>query len=157
MSENPLEDFARELAADVEEATRSLQGSPYPEEEFTRTVLEQLANENAMETPTILWQEGLFGRTKYKITGYSFPEEPDRLLLMTTVYTGKLPPRQLTRDEIVDACELALRFYHCSCKGLHETIEPSNTEASDLARRIFKERDQISVLRVVLISDGLTG
>ena len=159
MSGDPIEDFARELAADVEEATRLPQASPYPEEEFTRIVLDQLADENAMENPTLLWQEGLFGRAqhKYKITGYSFPESEDRLLLTATVYTGEVPPRPLTRNEIVDACELALRFYQYSCKGLHEEIEPSNTEASDLARRIYLARDQIDVLRVVLISDGLTG
>lgn len=157
MTDELLEEFAREMSANVDEATQSSTGSPYPEQEFTRLVLEQLADESAMENPIMLWQEGLFGRTKYKITGFSFPEDPDRLLLTTTVYTGVVPPRALTRDEIVGACELALKFYRCSCEGLHESIEPSNTEASDLARRIFKERDQINVLRVVLLSDGLTG
>ena len=51
----------------------------------------------------------------------------------------------------------AANFYKCSCLGLHEKIEPSNTEAGDLARRIFEIHDRIDVLRVVLLSDGMAG
>ena len=68
----------------------------YNEEEFTRIVLDKLGNEGTLENPILLWQEGTFDVNKYKITGYSLPDEEDRLLLATTVYTGDLPPRQLT-------------------------------------------------------------
>jgi AIPR protein len=80
----------------------------------------------------------------------------DRLLLVTTVYTGDVPPRDLTTEEIRNAVSQAANFYKCGCEGLHTKIEPSNSEASDLARRIFEIHDRIEVLRVVLISDGMT-
>jgi hypothetical protein len=124
---------------------------------FTRLVLDKLGDEAVLDNPIALYQEGTFGRTRYKITGFSIPDAEDRLLLITTVHTGEVPPRPLTSEEIRSALVQAANFYRCSCDGLHTKIEPSNTEASDLARRIFEIQAQIEVVRVVLISDGLTG
>ncbi|QOZ06635.1 AIPR family protein [Bradyrhizobium sp. CCBAU 51765] len=157
MSDEAIETFACELAGEIEEAIQSDDGSIYSEKEFTRIVLDRLGDEGAIENPTLLWQEGNFGRTNYKITGYSVPDDEERLILVTTIHTGELPPRALTRDEILSALQQAMKFYECSCKGLHTKIEPSNTDASELARYIYEAREQISVLRIVLLSDGLTG
>jgi hypothetical protein len=157
MNDLALESFARELASEVEEAVLSGQETPYHEQEFTRIVLDRLADEGALENPIPLWQEGTFGRTIYKINGYSIPDDEERLVLIATVYTGELVPQPLSKDEILKACQQAMKFYECSCKGLHKQIEPANTDASDLARRVFDAKDRIGVLRVILISDGLTG
>src|SRR5215467_11196729 len=119
MSDEAIETFARELAAEVDEATQCGDGSIYSEEEFTRIVLDRLGDERAVENPILLWQEGNFARAKYKITGYSIPDDEERLLLVTTIHTGELPPRPLTRDELLTALQQALKFYECSCKGLH--------------------------------------
>ena len=157
MSDDAISAFARELAEAVKEAVEAEGGSLYEQVEFTRLVLDELANEGAVENPALLWQEGTFGRTKYKISGYSMSEDNERLLLVATVYTGQVPPRQISSDEVVNACHQALKFYDCSCKGLYKEIEPANTDASDLARRIFEHKDEINVLRVLLLSDGCTG
>lgn len=157
MSDEGLVQYARDLAAEIEEAIRSGDGAVYSEEEFTRVVLDKLGDEGALDNPTCLYQEGSFARSKYKITGFSVADAEDRLLLVTTVYTGEVPPRDLTIDEIRIAVTQAANFYKCSCDGLHTKIEPSNTEASELARRIYENHDRIEVVRVVLISDGLTG
>src|ERR1700735_3739584 len=93
----PMQSFARELASEVDEAVRSGQESPYHEQEFTRIVLDRLADEGALENPIPLWQEGTFGRTVYKINGYSIPDDEERLVLIATVYTGELIPRVLSR------------------------------------------------------------
>src|SRR5437667_12249076 len=152
MSDEGMIRYARDLAAEVEEAVQSGEGTIYSEEEFTRIVLNKLGDEGALDDPGLLYQEGTFGRTKYKITGYSIPDTEDRLLLATTVYTGEVPPRALTGDEIQTAVTRAAQFYKCSCDGLHSRIDPSNTDAGDLARRIYDLHDRIAVLRVVLLS-----
>jgi hypothetical protein len=157
MSDENLIHYARDLATEVEDALRAEAGAVYSEEEFTRLVLDKLGDDGALDNPIPLYQEGTFGRTHYKITGFSIPDTEDRLLLVATVHTGDLPPRDLTSDELRSAVTQAVNFYKCSCDGPHTKIEPSNTEASDLARRIYELRDQIEVLRIVLISDGLTG
>jgi AIPR protein len=152
MSDEDLNRYARDLAAEVDEA-----GAVYSEEEFTRLVLDKLGDEAVLDNPVALYQEGRFGRTRYKITGFAIPDAEDRLLLVTTVHTGEVPPRPLTAEEIRTALVQAANFYRCSCDGLYAKIEPSNTDASDLARRIFEIQTQIEVVRVVLISDGMTG
>ena len=79
--------------------------------EFARIVLERLAEEGAVENPIVLWQEGNFGRTRYKISGYAMPEDDVRLLLFATVYTGDLPTRALANDQLLAGCSQALHFY----------------------------------------------
>ena len=157
MTDEALIRYAHELAAEVDESVQSGDESVYSEEEFTRIVLDKLADDAALDNPGVLYQEGTFGRTRYKITGFSIPDAEDRILLVTTVHTGDLPPRALTADEVKTAVTQAANFYKCSCEGLHEKIEPCNTEASDLARRIFEIHDRIDVLRIVLLSDGMAG
>ena len=155
MTDEALSRYARDLSAEIEDSIEAGAETIYSEEEFTRIVLDKLANESALEPP-LLYQRA-FGRTKYKITGFSISDSEDRLLLVTTVYLGELPPRTLSADEIRTAIMQAVNFYKCSCDGLHEKIEPSNTEAGDLARCIFEMQGRIDVLRVVLLSDGMAG
>jgi hypothetical protein len=157
MSDVVPESFARELAFDVDEAVRSEKESPYHEQEFTRIVLDRLSEEGALENPSALWQEGSFDGALYKISGYSIPDDEDRLALITTIYTGEVPPRRLSTDEILGACRQAIKFYECGRAGLHQKIEPSNSDVGDLARRIYEARKNIGVLRVVVISDQMTG
>src|SRR5262245_9537396 len=103
MADEALLNYARDLAAEVEEAIQGGDGAVYTEEEFTRLVLDKLGDDGALDNPMLLYQEGTFGRSKYKITGYSIPEAEDRLLLVTTVHTGELPPRDLTHEEVQTA------------------------------------------------------
>jgi hypothetical protein len=157
MTDDALDRYARDLAADIEDSIQTGTDTVYSEEEFTRIVLDELSDEGALDNPILLYQEGTFGRTSYKITGYSIPESEDRVLLITTIYTGEVPPRNLTGDELKTAVMRAVAFYRCSCEGLYKKIEPSNTEASDLARRIYEIHDRVDVLRIVLLSDGMAG
>jgi hypothetical protein len=157
MSDQALISYAYDLGTEVEHSIQAEAESVCAEEEFTRIVLDKLADEGALDNPALLYQEGTFGRVKYKITGFSISDTDDRILLTTTVYAGEFPPRRLAADEIRSAIMHAVNFYKCSCDGLHEKIEPSNTEASDLARRIFETHDGIDVLHVVLLSDCIAG
>jgi hypothetical protein len=155
MSDDALNAFAEELRAEVEEAV--LAGEPYSEPEFTRIVLDRLAEEGVIENPTLLDQEGSFGSAKYKITGFSLDEEEERLVLITTIYKDQTPPQSIPLEEIRLAAERAVRFFTCSARGLHEKIEPSLTDASELARKLYELRDRISFIRAFVLSDGLVG
>lgn len=149
--EDGVDKFARALAAEIAEA-----GSPYESEELTRLTLERLAEEAVFENPILLMQEGSFGRGRYAISGYSISDEEDRLTLFATLYFGVLPPRAVTAGDLKQAAELAARFLWYSAQGLHEKIEPANTDASDLARRLFdlSATARISHLKVVVLTDG---
>lgn len=152
----PVEDrvdaFARDLAADVAET-----GSPYQGEEFTRIVLDRLAEEGVFENPILMSRggEGAFRRGRYAISGYSINDDEDRLVLFATLHRGVLPPPAAAAGEIKLAAELAARFLWYSSKGLYKEIEPANTDASDLSRRLFElsESGRISHLKVVVLTD----
>jgi AIPR protein len=149
--------FARRLKAEVDRSIQSGFGRRHHAEEFTRIVLDRLGNEGVLENPILLWQEGTCEEQEYKITGFALADEEDRLLLATTIHTGDFPPRRLSNDEISTALKQALLFYEASCSRMYQAIEPANSDASDLARRIFdlRRRGRIGVLRLVIISDGI--
>jgi hypothetical protein len=159
MTDAALDAFARDLADDIDEAVHTDTAEPYSETQFTRLMLDELTERNVFENPIFLSQggEGRFGRTRYKITGFEFSDDDERLLLITTIYTGECPPRAVARDTLSTAVERAARFYQASCQGLHTRIEPANTDASDLARKIYESQDDIRVLRIVVLSDGILG
>lgn len=146
-----VERFAKGLSTEVAEAD-----SPYEVEEFTRIVLERLAEEAVVENPIVLIQEGSFGRGRYSISGYSISDDEDRLTLFATLYSGVLPPPSPTAVELKLAAEQAARFLWYSAQGLHEKIEPANTDASDLARRLFdlSSAGRISHLKVAVLTDA---
>ena len=66
MNDLSLEEFARDLASDVDEAVEKGQETPYHEREFTRIVIEDLSEEGALENPIPLWQEGTFSRDTFQ-------------------------------------------------------------------------------------------
>ncbi|WP_201859339.1 AIPR family protein [Microvirga soli] len=156
--EDAIEAFARQLADDVEAGRTSETGELYSEREFTKQMLDKLGEEGVIENATYIPEGNVkFGNKKCRITGFALPEDEERLLLVTTIYTGDLPPRHLTKDELTTAFREAVNFFDCSCRGLHDRIEPSNTDASDLARRISESHEKISVLRVIILSDAQAG
>jgi hypothetical protein len=157
MSDLALEAYARELDAEVDEAVRSGNDTPYHEREFTRIILDDLAEIGAVENPVILWHEQNFGGDRAKITGYSMSDDNERLTLITTIYRGTIPLHELSSDEKLDAYRQAIRFFEASCKGQYQTIDPSLDDVRDFSRKIYEARDSIEVLRVVLISDQMTG
>src|SRR5208282_3484795 len=121
---------------------------PYHEREFTRIVLDDLAEIGALENPVVLWYEGNFGGDLSKITGYSMPDDNERLTLITTIYRGEVPPLELSIDDRLTAYRQAIGFFENSCKGLRQEIDPSMDEVRDFSRRIYEARDSIDVLRV---------
>jgi len=156
MSE-PRDIFAQELAADVEEAVASPDAATvHSSVMFTHVVLERLEEAGRIEGAFDLFQEGFAGRAMYRIDGYSIDEERGSLELFTTIHTGELPPRKLTPAEVRTAYERALRFAKASVEGLADKLEPSNTDASDLARRIEREADRITTIRLTLLTDAMT-
>jgi hypothetical protein len=156
--DDPLHAFAEAFAADVEEAVASPEASTlFSGEMFTKLVLERLEDAERLEQAFDLYQEGHTGRAAYRIDGYAIDEERGALELFTTIHTGQVPPTRLPTAEIRTAFDRALRFARASMDGLADKLEPSNTDASDLARRIEREAEQITSIRLILLTDQLTG
>lgn len=147
--------FANELITEVNEGLTD--ETPFSQEIFTRLVLERLEEAGHLETTFPLYQEGRVRNAVYRIDGYAFDEERARLDLFTTIYNGELPPAKVSNAEVSKAIERALRFVNACVDGLASDLEPSNTDASDLARLIETQAAELGTIRIVLLTDGVVG
>jgi hypothetical protein len=154
MIDEPLQRFAEQMVRDVEEGVAEI---PFSEEVFTRLVLERLEEAGHLESTFPLYQEGRIRNAAYRIDGYSFDEERSRLDLFTTIYLSELPPARLPAPDVAKALERALRFASACVDGLASNLEPSNTDASDLARLIETSASQLATIRIVLLTNGIVG
>lgn len=156
MIDEALKKFAEELLREVEEGLSS--DSPFSEEVFTRMILERLEEAGHLEGTFDLYQEGrIRNGAAYRIDGYTFDEERMHLDLFTTILHSDLPPEKLAAADVTKAFERALRFAGACMDGLASQLEPSNTDASDLARLIETNAPKISTVRIVLITNAMVG
>lgn len=144
--------FAESLAADVEDGLSA--EMPFSAGIFTRLVLERLEEAGHLDNTFDLHQEGRLGKASYRIDGYAFDDERGRLDLFTSLYIGETPPARIPTSDATRAFERALRFASACVDGLASRLEPSNTDASDLARRIEAEAPALTGVRIVLFTDG---
>ncbi|WP_119462720.1 AIPR family protein [Rhodospirillaceae bacterium SYSU D60014] len=153
MTDEAVDRFAAELAAEIEEGLSD--EAPFSANIFTRLVLERLEEAGHFDAAFDLHQEGRLGQAAYRIDGYAFDKERARLDLFTTIYRGELPATRIPTAEVSRAIERALRFAGACMDGLADRLEPSNTDASDLARSIQLEAPRIMIIRIVVLSDGV--
>jgi hypothetical protein len=153
LREDVVDRFAAQLAADVEAGVSA--EMPFSTRVFTRLVLELLEETGHLDNAFELHQEGRLGNASYRIDGFAFDEDRAQLDLFTTLYTAELPPARLTAADVTRAFQRALRFASACVDGLASLLEPSNTDASDLARRIEAKSSTLAAIRIVLLTDGI--
>lgn len=160
-SDGELAAFWADLSRDVDDAVTSGEGEAWTPHEFTRQVLEGLGEAGVIENPVPLPSGGVgrFGKLEYEISGFSIPDDddPERIVIVATLYRGDGPSSALNAGELRNAAVRAARFVLASFKGLHTRIEPANTEASDLARRLLDLKDRIHTVRIAILTDSRTG
>lgn len=130
-------------------------GSPYSEEAFAEILLEYLSEIGVTENPELCYHEGAAGRANVKINGYAFSDENDRLDLFTGIRLEASAPAQIGKEDISRAAARAARFFEASLSGFHKRMEPS-TDAAALAARIHKGADELELVRVFILTDGLS-
>ncbi len=153
MSDDAVARFAEEFLGEVEEALST--DEPFSQEIFTRLILERLEEAGHLEGTFPLFQQGRVRNSIYRIDGYSFDEERSRLELFTTIYREDLPPAKIPQPEVTRAFERAIRFANASVEGLAAHLEPSNSDASDLARLIEAQAKTLGSVRITLLTNGI--
>jgi hypothetical protein len=158
MSDEATAEFARTLAAVIDDARDDpAVDMPSTEALFTRTVMDELEEIGHFEAAFDLAQEGRVGRSPFQISGYAIDEDAGHLTLFATHYSGDLPPRRVPASELLKTAERAGTYVAACIGGLAERIEPSNTEASDLARQVASLGERLDRFRIVVLTDGISG
>lgn len=156
MVEDATAAFAEAFAREVDDARDDPSvGVASTEALFTRMVIDQLEEVGHFEGAFDLAQEGRVGRSPFRIGGYSIDEDAGRLVLFATHYVGELPSRRVPSAELLRTAERAATYVAAYMGGLADRIEPSNTEASDLARRVAELGARIDRFRIVVLTDGI--
>ncbi|MGM4924508.1 AIPR family protein [Tardiphaga sp. 804_B3_N1_9] len=155
MIDESIAKFAEETVREIEEALST--DEPFSEEIFTRLILERLEEAGHMEGTFPLYQQGRVKNAIYRIDGYAFDEERSRLELFTTIYMEELPPARLPAAEVTKAFERAIRFVSACVDGLASQLEPSNSDASDLARLIEGQVATLGSVKIILLTNGIVG
>lgn len=155
MTDEAILKFAEDIQREVEAGLND--EAPFTEEVFTRFLMERLEDAGHLENTFDLYQEGRIRNATYRIDGYAFDEDRARLDLFTTIYSPQMPPERLAAAEVNKAFERALRFVSACVDGLASQLEPSNTDASDLARLIETQAGNLTAIRIVLLTNGIIG
>lgn len=155
MTEDTLLRFAEAISREVEENLGA--DTPFSEGIFTAMLLERLEEAGHLENTFDLYQEGRIRNAAYRIDGYAFDEDRLRLDLFTTIYSGTGQLERIPGADANKAFERALRFASACVDGLASQLEPSNTDASDLARLIETRRSELAGIRIILLTDGIVG
>jgi hypothetical protein len=153
MADDAVIKFAEELSREVEAALSA--DAPFSQEIFTELVLERLEDAGHLAGTFPLFQQGRVRNAIYRIDGYSFDEERSRLELYTTIYQEDLPPARVPQAEVTRAFERAIRFVNASVEGLATQLEPSNSDASDLARLIDAQASTLGSVKIILLTNGM--
>ncbi|MGE3778540.1 MAG: AIPR family protein, partial [Pirellulaceae bacterium] len=153
MIDDHVRQFAESIARDVEDGLTA--ETPFSASVFIRLVLERLEEAGHLESTFDLHQEGRLGNAVYRIDGFAFDEERSRLDLFTTLYSGDPHVSRIPAADANRALERALRFASACVDGLASRLEPSNTDASDLAKRIEAEASGLVAVGIILLTDGV--
>jgi hypothetical protein len=153
MIDDAVSKFAEEIIGDVKEALSD--DEPFSQEIFTRLILERLEEAGHLEGTLPLFQQGRVKNAIYRIDGYAFDEDRSRLELFTTIYQEELPPERISPGEVNKAFERAIRFVNACVEGLALELEPSNSDASDLARLIEEKVPTLGSVKIILLTNGV--
>ncbi|MDQ0563210.1 hypothetical protein QO004_005019 [Rhizobium mesoamericanum] len=160
MADDATMDFLQDLVSEVEESISAAE--PFTVNIFTAVILERLEEAGHFDATFPVYQAGYFkdrrGRNvAYRIDGYAYDEERGRLDLFTTLFSSDRDAARIPAAEVTKALQRALRFASACVDGLASSLEPANTDASDLARLIEAEAERLTAIRVVLLTDGTVG
>lgn len=160
MADDATLDFLQDLVSEVEESVSATE--PFTVNIFTSLVLQRLEEAGHFDETFPVYQAGHFkdrrGRNvAYRIDGYAYDEERGRLDLFTTLFSGDRDAARISAADVTRALERALRFATACVDGLASSLEPANTDASDLARLIETETERLTAIRIVLLTDGTVG
>src|ERR1035441_7089289 len=149
VADSDLTEYARDLQQSVL-LDAGIEGAEQMRSEvFTRHVIDILIEAGELENalPCHLRERGI------EVHGYGIDDE-DTLNLLTTIYTGDVPPGSVSRTELDKALQRLINFWdRCREQPYHERLEESS-DAYDMALHIHRCAGTIRRVRLFVLTDG---
>ena len=156
-----IEEFHRgirsEIQAIVAERILSDDGT-FPSEElvYAELAMEQVANANICDSPTICHWTGSIGNARLRITGYALSADETCLDLFVTRYFGTDEIENLRDSEAASTAKEGIKFLFESASGRLASRMEASGEIYDLVLFIKERWSRLEQLRVFVVTDGQT-
>jgi AIPR protein len=155
--ESELLIFLEEIESDITADVQPSGGNPadFREMAFSRMLAEDLDAAGVLEAPVICHCEHGRATGSFKVSGYSVPEEDNRLDLLVTVYQPG--PHQeiptLNAGDVDTSFNKVERFLSRALDGLHDELEPSLPERY-MAERIHQLKGSFDRVNFLLLTNS---
>lgn len=120
------------------------------EEVFTQHMMELLEEFRELDDATVCHYQ----KKGMKVNGYGISHDDQTLDLVVAQCEWRTPPPRIPRSAIQQAAKLARGFLHECLGGYHKKMEEASP-AFDLASRIFALKDELTRVRVFIVTDGV--
>ncbi|MBR3456339.1 MAG: AIPR family protein [Bacteroidaceae bacterium] len=146
-----IKEFAKEFIDNVKMSVE-MTGSDY-DQELATSILEYMEDNGEVNAPEIC----SFQKTRTRITAYDYNDEAESLDLFYLIKADTLLGK-VNNSKIQQGLNYLMAFYREAMNGQlfkNMDVEPSD-EIVEVAKLVQSTKDQISQLRVYVITDGLT-
>lgn len=143
-------DQAIETAADVDDVGVVA----FREEAFTEVVLATLEDMGQIADTQICYFERRLGRGIGKVNAWGLDEDNGQATLVTTIFRGMGAPSSITRTELIQVIERAVRVFQEARRDWYSGMEPAS-DAYDMMQRLSEVRDKVQRIRILVIGDGV--
>jgi len=126
----------------------------FREEAFTEVVLATLEDLGQLTDTQNCYFDRRLGRGIGKVNAWGLDEENGQVTLVTTIFRGLGSPASITRTELNQAIERALRVFSEARRDWFSEMEPAS-DAFDMMQRLHEVHDQVDRVRIVVIGDGI--
>ena len=156
-----IEEFHRgirsEIQAIVAERILSDEGT-FPSEEliYAELAMEQIANANICDTPTICHWTGTIGNARLRITGYALSTDETCLDLFVTRYFGTDEIENLRDSEATSTAKEGIKFLFEAAGGRLASRMEASGDIYELVLFIKEHWASLEQLRVFVVTDGQT-
>ena len=156
-----IEDFHKgirdEIQAIIAERIQSDEGA-FPSEEliYAELAMEQIANANISDSPTICHWTGMIGNARLRISGYALSADETCVDLFVTRYFGTDEIENLRNSEAASTAKEGIKFLFEAATGRLGLKLEASSDVFELVRFIKEKWSTLEQLRVFVVTDGQT-
>jgi hypothetical protein len=156
-----IEEFHRGIRSEIQtivaERILSDEGN-FPSEEliYAELAMEQVANANICDSPTICHWTGTIGNARLRITGYALSTDETCLDLFVTRYFGTDEIENLRDSEATSTAKEGIKFLFEAAGGRLASRMEASREVYELVQFIKDHWSSLEQLRVFVVTDGQT-
>ncbi|MDG6249406.1 AIPR family protein [Methanocalculus sp.] len=150
MSDQGFEQFSESFHQDIIFDSRDADAETFTEDKFTELMLEYMADAGEIDDREICSHQA----RGIKVNGYAFSSDNENLDLFVSHYQGESPPAKVAKKDILTQLRRLRTFFDRSVCRDYSTLEESSP-AFDLADRIYQSRNELSLIRLFVLTDGV--